>query len=151
MRLDQEADFKRGAEVAVSTWGEDAKCQALLLLLSLPPWVCPKWRTAVARATWTNRSKGLVAALPLLARMGSSTAGFSNQVVTALVEEKRQSGLVAVLAGVTPVYLCSLAKTVEMRMKLKDGKPVLYPACASCDIPVRDQPRTTPSKVHILC
>ena len=150
MRMDEEAKVRKAAEVAVKTWGEDAKCQALFLLLSLPPWICPKWRTAVARATWTIRSKGLVTALPLMARLGSITAGFSNQVVTALVEEKKESGLVAVLAAVAPIYLCSLAKTVEMRMKLKDGRPLLFPACSSCDAPVKVQGRLTPSKVNLI-
>ena len=150
MRLDQEADIRRASEVAVKTWGEDVKRQALLLLLSLPPWICPKWRTAVARATWTSRSKGLVKALPLLTRLGSSTAGFSSQVVTALVEERKESGLVPVLAAVAPIYLCSLAKTVEIRMKMKNGRVVLYPACSSCDVSVKDSGRVTPSKVFML-
>ena len=152
MRLDQEADVRKASEVAAKTWGEDVKRQALLLLLSLPPCSCPKWRAAVARATWTSRSKGLVKALPLLARLGSSTAGFSNQVVTALVEERKESGLVPVLAAVAPIYLCSLAKTVEIRMRFKNGRLALYPACSSCDVPVIDLRRVTPSKVCMnLC
>ena len=148
LRLDQESEIRKGAEVAAKTWGEDAICQALLLLLSLPPWIGPKWRTAVARASWTSRSKGLVTALPLLARLGSCTAGLSNQVVTALVEEKKDSGLVPVLAPVASIYLCSLARTVEMRMKLKNGRVTLYLACSSCDLPVRALGRVTPSKVY---
>ena len=150
MRLDEEASVRKAGEVAAKTWGEDAKCQALLLLLSLPPWICPKWRTAVARAAWTIRSKGLVTALPLLARLGSHTAGLSNQVVTSLVEEKKESGLVPVLAAMAPIYLCSLAKTVQIRMKLKDGKPLLFPACFSCDTPAKHQGRLTLNKVNLI-
>lgn len=147
MKLDQERDIRKAGEVAANTWGEDAKGQAFLLLLSLPSWVCPKWRTAAARATWTRRSKALVEALPLLTRLGSSTAGFSNQVVTALVQEKRENGLVPVLASVAQIYICSLARTVEIKIKLKNGRIVLYPACSSCDAPGKDLGRVTPSKV----
>ena len=147
LRLDRESDIRKGAEAAAKSWAEDAKCRALQLLLSLPPWTCPKWRTAVARASWTSRSKSLVKALPLLARLGSSTAGLSNQVVTALVEEKRESGLVPVLAQVASIFLCSLARTVEMRIKLKNGRVALHLACYSCDLPVRDLGGVTPSKV----
>ena len=149
LSLEREADLRKGADLTARAWDEETKDRALFLLLSLPPWACPKWRTSVARAAWTSRSKGLVKALPLISRMGSSITGFSHQVVTAIVEERKESGLVKVLAAVAPIFLCSLAKTVEIRMQIEGGKPTLYPVCSTCSLPGPGS--ITPSKVLRLC
>ena len=53
-------------------------------------------------------------------------------MVTGLLSLPSSPALVSELALAAPLYLCSLARTVTVRLTLVQGQAVLQPSCFSC-------------------
>ena len=146
LRLEKGLDLTPGAKLAAS-WPQEVKARSLALLLLLPRHLCPRWRLAMARAAWTSRSQGLVTGLSCLALLGPGGQELAKEVVATVVSEPSCSSMVALLAQAAPLFLCSLARSVEPRPALEGRAVTLAPNCMACSPETREGRPKTPTKV----